>query len=135
MSNCDLDVHVRLFLSDIQKRCKRLETMYIFGIPAFKFSRVRVHGVIVKRNSEMLIIDDATATCRVNLESILHKRFDISKLSPGTLITVTGELKETDGHRWIECEGYDTYYEPHSEHMLALETISMYKNHYFKNCL
>ncbi|CAG8752352.1 7110_t:CDS:1, partial [Dentiscutata heterogama] len=48
---------------------------------------------------------DATATCRVNLGSILHKRFDIGKLSPGTLITVTGELKETEGHRWIECEG------------------------------
>ncbi|CAG8613123.1 13041_t:CDS:2, partial [Cetraspora pellucida] len=105
MSNYDLNVHVRLFLNDIQKRCKRLDNIYTFGIPEFRFLRVRVHGVIVKRTSEMLIIDDATATCRVNLGSTLHKRFDIDKLSTGTLITVTGELKETEGRRWIECEG------------------------------
>ncbi|CAG8598279.1 10468_t:CDS:2 [Diversispora eburnea] len=53
-------------------------------------------------------------------------------------MSVIGELKENvenekdESNRWINCEGYDTYYEPHSELMFMLETMIFYKKRYFK---
>ncbi|CAG8638647.1 8723_t:CDS:2, partial [Acaulospora morrowiae] len=127
------NVHVRLFLRDIHKYSSKSEGFFMFGRTSLRFLKVRVHGVIVEKDlaQQRIVIDDSTGTININLKPVLLKRFDIARLTVGTLVAVIGELRDED-KRWVDCEGYDTYYEPHSELMFALETMKFYKNHYFK---
>ncbi|RHZ81519.1 hypothetical protein Glove_120g150 [Diversispora epigaea] len=140
MEITDLNVHLRLFLRDIHKYCNKSGNVFLFGTTSLQFLKVRVYGIIVKKDlvKKRIVIDDSTGIICINLEPICLKQIDVSKLTVGTLMSVIGELKENIGNekdesnRWIDCEGYDTYYEPHSELMFMLETMIFYKKRYFK---
>ncbi|TPX57426.1 hypothetical protein SpCBS45565_g08206 [Spizellomyces sp. 'palustris'] len=153
----DLRVHRVLFIEDLltvprvllPQQTSPPTIAYKFGSPSFFFLRVRAAGIVVDtptnaihidpQDSENSIfyIDDASGVIGFRIRPQLLYTSRGQRLKKGIHVDVLGQLMEGSNtfgaERWIDCHGFDVKEDPIMDIMRPLETIKIYRQHYFSS--
>ncbi|KAK9763279.1 hypothetical protein K7432_010190 [Basidiobolus ranarum] len=129
----DLNVHRVLFVKDLHA-VKCIGDKFLFGQPRFEFQKVRLCGMVVRvkqeKNGCWCWLDDTTGIISV----LAPHRLGVPSggWKTGDLVEFLGRLHEAEGsERWIESYGFDVKEDTTYEILRPLETIMLYREHYF----
>ncbi|ORY04893.1 hypothetical protein K493DRAFT_333722 [Basidiobolus meristosporus CBS 931.73] len=129
----ELSVHRVLFVKDLHA-VRRNGDRFIFGQPSFEFQKVRLCGTIVQvekdKSGFWCYLDDTSGVISI----LVPHRLGMPNggWKTGDLIEFLGYLREVEGRpRWIESYGFDLKEDTTYEILRPLETIMLYREHYF----